>query len=233
MIRPHLLLLPGLLCDERLWLPQATALASSAHISIANLADENSISAMASAVLDKAPAEIFALAGFSLGGYVALEIFRQAPHRVAAMALLDTSARQDTKADTEARKQSIVLATLDFPQVIEELLPKLLHPAHLDHSELIGVIRAMATSQGAQVCINQQRAMIERIDSRPGLTRITCPTLVLCGSTDAITPPEFHREMADAIPNVHLAIIESCGHLAPLEQANAVSREMSNWLARL
>ncbi|MGA4475977.1 alpha/beta fold hydrolase [Ectopseudomonas mendocina] len=233
MIRPHLLLLPGLLCDARLWQRQASALASSAHVSIANLADENTISAMASAVLAVAPDETFALAGFSLGGYVALEIFRQAPHRVTAMALLDTSARPDTEANTEARKQSIIMATLDFPQVIEELLPKLLHPAHLDHPELIEVVRAMANSQGAQVCINQQRAMIDRIDSRPDLSRITCPTLVLCGSADAITPPEVHQEMADAIPNVHMAIIENCGHLAPLEQANAVSREMNNWLARL
>ncbi|CAM3976221.1 alpha/beta fold hydrolase [Ectopseudomonas alcaliphila] len=233
MSRPHLLLLPGLLCDARLWQHQASALASSAHVSIANLADENTISAMASAVLAMAPDETFALAGFSLGGYVALEIFRQAPHRVTAMALLDTSARPDTEANTEARKQSIIMATLDFPQVIEELLPKLLHPAHLDHPELIEVVRAMANSQGAQVCINQQRAMIDRIDSRPDLSRITCPTLVLCGRADAITPPEVHREMADAIPNAHLAIIEGCGHLAPLEQAHAVSREMNNWLARL
>lgn len=98
---------------------------------------------------------------------------------------------------------------------------------------MLEVIRAMANSQGAQVCINQQRAMIGRVDSRPDLYRIACPTLVLCGSDDAITPPEVHREMADAITGAQLAIIETCGHLAPLEQPDAVSKELKNWLARL
>ncbi len=233
MTRPHLLLLPGLLCDARLWQHQAAALAASAHVTVADLGDEDSIAAMASAVLAQAPAEEFALAGFSLGGYVALEILRQAPQRVLALALLDTSARPDTDENTEARLQSIRLATVDFPAVIEGLLPKLLHPAHLDDPSLLEVIRAMANSQGAQVCIDQQRAMIGRVDSRPDLYRIACPTLVLCGSDDAITPPEVHREMADAIAGAQLAIIENCGHLAPLEQPDAVSNELERWLARL
>ena len=233
MTRPHLLLLPGLLCDARLWQYQAAALAATAHVSVADVSDEDSIAAMASAVLAQAPADEFALAGFSLGGYVALEILRQAPQRVLALALLDTSARPDTDENSEARMQSIRLAAVDFPSVIEGLLPKLVHPAHLDDPGLLEVIHAMANSQGAQVCINQQRAMIGRIDSRPDLYRIACPTLVLCGSDDAITPPEVHREMADAITASHLAIIETCGHLAPLEQPDAVSKELKNWLARL
>lgn len=233
MTRPHLLLLPGLLCDARLWQHQAAALAATAHVSVADLGDEDSIAAMASAVLAEAPAQEFALAGFSLGGYVALEILRQAPQRVLALALLDTSARPDTDENTEARLQSIRLATVDFPAVIEALLQKLLRPAHLDYPGLLEVIRAMANSQGAQVCINQQRAMIGRVDSLPDLYRIACPTLVLCGSADAITPPEVHREMADAIAGAHLAIIETCGHLSPLEQADAVSTELQHWLTRL
>ena len=233
MTRPHLLLLPGLLCDARLWQHQAAALAASAHVTVADLGDEDSIAAMASAVLAQAPAEEFALAGFSLGGYVALEILRQAPQRVLALALLDTSARPDTDENTEARLQSIRLATVDFPAVIEGLLPKLLHPAHLDDPSLLEVIRAMANSQGAQVCIDQQRAMIGRVDSRPDLYRIACPTLVLCGSDDAITPPEVHREMADAIAGAQLTIIENCGHLSPLEQADEVCAQLQRWLARL
>lgn len=233
MTRPHLLLLPGLLCDARLWQYQAAALAASAHVSVADLGDEDSIAAMASAVLAEAPADEFALAGCSLGGYVALEILRQAPQRVLALALLDTSARPDTDENSEARLQSIRLATVDFPAVIEGLLPKLLHPAHLDDPSLLEVIRAMANSQGAQVCIDQQRAMIGRVDSRPDLYRIACPTLVLCGSDDAITPPEVHREMADAIAGAQLTIIENCGHLSPLEQPDAVSKELEHWLARL
>lgn len=233
MTRPHLLLLPGFLCDARLWQHQAAALAATAHVTVADLGDEDSIAAMASAVLAQAPADAFALAGFSLGGYVALEILRQAPQRVLALALLDTSARPDTDENTEARLQSIRLATVDFPAVIEGLLPKLLHPAHLDDPSLLEVIRAMANSQGAQVCIDQQRAMIGRVDSRPDLYRIACPTLVLCGSDDAITPPEVHREMADAIAGAQLTIIENCGHLSPLEQADEVCAQLQRWLARL
>ncbi|MFG0418113.1 alpha/beta fold hydrolase [Ectopseudomonas khazarica] len=233
MTRPHLLLLPGLLCDARLWQHQAAALAASAHVSVADVSDEDSISAMARAVLAKAPADEFALAGFSLGGYVALEIFRQATQRVQALALLNTSARPDTDEDSEARMQSIRLAAIDFPAVTEGLLPKLVHPAHLDDLGLLEVIRAMANSQGAQVCINQQRAMIGRVDSRPDLYRIACPTLVLCGSADAITPPKVHREMADAITGAQLTIIETCGHLSPLEKPDTVSKELKNWLARL
>ncbi|MHC5352481.1 alpha/beta fold hydrolase [Metapseudomonas furukawaii] len=233
MTRPHLLLLPGLLCDARLWQYQAAALAATAHVSVANLGDEDSIAAMASAVLAEAPAEEFALAGFSMGGYVAFEILRQAPQRVLALALLNTSARPDTDENSEARMQSICLATVDFPAVIEGLLPKLVHPAHLDHPGLLEVIRAMANSQGAQVCINQQRAMIGRVDSRPDLYRIACPTLVLCGSDDAITPPNLHQEMADAIAGAHLAVVETCGHLSPQEQPDAVSTELKHWLTRL
>lgn len=83
------------------------------------------------------------------------------------------------------------------------------------------------------VKVRKSRAMIGRVDSRPDLYRIACPTLVLCGSADTITPPELHREMADAITGAQLAIIETCGHLAPLEQPDAVSKELKHWLARL
>lgn len=231
--RPHLLLLPGLLNDARLWQHQATALADQAHVMVADLSGADSIAELAASVLAQAPDERFALAGLSMGGYVALEILRQAPERVLALALLDTSAEADSAEATQARRNLMLLAESDFPAVIAGLLPKLLHPAHLWDRELVESIQAMASSLGPQVFMRQQQAIIGRIDSRPFLPQIACPTLVLCGHEDGITPVAMHEELAAAIPDARLVVVEECGHLSVLEQPRRVSRELRYWLSGL
>lgn len=228
-----LLLLPGLLNDARLWEAQMAWLADVASIKVADLTKENSIAALAAAALAQAPAQRFALAGLSMGGYVALEIMRQAPERVLALALIDTSARPDTEEATQNRRKLIKLADKGFSAVVNGLLTKMVHPAHLQDSTMRDVFTAMALNVGKEAFVRQQEAIMGRIDSRPFLEKINCPTLVLCGHDDLITPVQVHEEMAAAIPRSSLFIVEECGHLSPLEQQQQVNDALEKWLQRI
>ncbi len=226
-------LLPGLLNDARLWQHQISGLAGVARATVADLTSADSIAALAASALSQAPAARFVLAGLSMGGYVALEMMRQAPDRVLALALLDTSARPDTPEATVNRKNLMQLAETDFSGVIDTLMPKLVHPAQLADASIVTTIRAMAESVGKEAFLRQQRAIMTRIDSRPFLSKITCPTLVLCGRDDVITPVEVHQELVDAIPGASLAQIEACGHLSTLGKPQQVTAALKNWLENL
>jgi pimeloyl-ACP methyl ester carboxylesterase len=229
----NLVLLPGLLTDARLWQPQIDALAGDADITVADLTRHDSIAALAADVLAQAPAGPFALAGLSMGGYVALEIMRQAPQRVLTLALLDTNARPDTAEASAAREQLIALADENWPEVVASLLSKLLHPAHLEDPALAAVITAMADAVGKDAFVRQQRAIMQRIDSRPFLHRIGCPTLVICGREDRLTPLEMHEEIVVAIPAAVIEIIDSSGHLTTLEQPSPVNAALKKWVQNL
>jgi pimeloyl-ACP methyl ester carboxylesterase len=223
--------LPGLLDDERLWQHQAAHLAAHHDLITADISGHDTIAALAEDALLKAPAERFALVGLSMGGYVAMEIMRQAPERVLALALLDTNSRPDTAAAIEMRKNMIALAKTDFQAVIDSLTPRLLHPAHLADKAIVKVIEDMAHSVGPAAFERQQTAIMGRIDSRPSLQRIRCPSLVLCGREDLLTPLELHEEMAALIPGARLTVIEHCGHMSALEQPQQVSAALTAWLA--
>jgi len=224
-----LILLPGLLCDAALWQYQMTALAEFAEPGVADLTAAASIAEMASAVLAAAPPR-FALAGLSMGGYVALEILRRAPHRVSRLALLDTSARADTEEQQQRRRGLIELARLGrFKGVTPRLLPLLLHPDHL-RPPFDAIVTGMAERAGQAAFIRQETAILTRIDSRPSLGRIGVPTLVLCGDADVLTPPSIAMEIAAGIAGARLVVIEGSGHLAPLERPEAVNRAMIDWL---
>lgn len=229
----NLVLLPGLLNDARLWQHQITALAEYADITVADLTRGGSIEALADDVLAQAPAGPFALAGLSMGGYVALEMMRKAPERVSTLALLDTSARPDTEESRANRERLIALAEKNWPAVTETMLPNLLHPDHLGNPAVVDVIKAMSRDLGKDVFIRQQRAIMQRIDSRPFLHRIACPTLVLCGREDRITPLETHEELVVGIAGAEVEIVDECGHLSALEQPMAVIAAMENWLQHL
>jgi pimeloyl-ACP methyl ester carboxylesterase len=226
----HLVLLPGLLNDARLWLHQTQALAALAEMHVGDLSVADNMPDLAASVLQKAPPGPFALAGLSMGGYVALEIMRQAPRRILALALLDTSARSDTKEAGDTRRRAIEQAGRDFSDIAPALMQKQLHPAHLQQPEIVEAITGMARRVGKDAYIRQQHAIMSRIDSRPFLKEIACPTLVLCGQEDRITPLELHEEMRSGIPGARLTVIEQCGHLSALEQPQAVSDAMRNWL---
>ncbi len=222
---------PGLLDDERLWQHQTAFLAGRHPLITADISGHDSIAALATAALAQAPAARFALAGLSMGGYVAMEIMRQAPERVVALALLDTNSRPDSALAIESRKNLMTLAKTDFQAVIDSLTPRLLHPDHVADPAIVKVVVDMAHSVGAAAFERQQKAIMGRIDSRASLSRIQCPTLVLCGREDLLTPLELHEEMAAAIPDARLVVVEHCGHLSALEQPQQVSAALAAWLA--
>ena len=225
-----LVLLPGLLCDAALWRHQTDTLADIAEITVADLTGDDSFDDMARTVLKAAP-ETFALAGLSMGGYVAHEIMRRAPDRVTRLALLDTSARADTPGQSERRRAFIAQTRHgDFKGVTSKLLPMLIHPDRLEDWDLTGTITAMAEGVGREAFLRQQNAIMHRPDGRRDLSAIHCPTLVLCGRQDALTPLAGHEEMAEGISNSNLVVIEDCGHMAPLERPRAVSAVMRYWL---
>jgi pimeloyl-ACP methyl ester carboxylesterase len=228
---PPLLLLPGLLCDEALWTPQAVALADLAVPLIGDLTRHDSLPDMAAAMLAEMP-DRFALAGLSMGGYVAQEIMRQAPERVTRLALLDTSARADSEEQQSRRRGLIELAGKGhFKGVTPRLLPLLVHTDRLADQPLVEMVTAMAERVGSSAFLRQQKAIIGRPDGRADLARIACPTLILCGREDALTPLVLHEEMAAAIPGANLKIIEHCGHLSTIERPDAVNSALRDWLA--
>jgi len=228
--RVPLLLLPGLLCDAALWQNQINHLKTMADCAVANTTRHDTIGAIAQDVLRDAPAH-FALAGLSMGGYVALEIMRQAPERVIKLAIFDSSARADTKEQQERRRLLLVMSRAgQFKGVTPRLLPLLVHPDRIKDTALTSVITEMAERVGREAFNNQQSAILNRIDSRPFLKNITCPTLVVGGNQDAITPPDLLRELAEGIMGATLHMIEDCGHLATLEQPEIVNSLMEKWL---
>jgi pimeloyl-ACP methyl ester carboxylesterase len=166
-----------------------------------------------------------------MGGYCALEIMRQAPQRVQRLALLDTSARPDSPEQSRRRRDLIALCERgNFRGVSNVLMPLMIHAQRLDDKALVEDIVAMTRRIGAGTFVRQQHAIIGRPDSRPYLGSIDCPTLVMCGRQDKLTPPEVHEEMAAALPAARLTIIEQCGHLSSMECPDEVNRALRGWL---
>ncbi len=226
----NLLLLPGLLCDHELWRSQIEALPGAIETVVADMTGHEDMQLLAQSILDSAPPQ-FALAGFSMGGYCALEIYRQAPERVQKLALIDTSARADTRQQTEHRETLIDLCRAgEINEVLDHVLPAFVSQAHLQDRSLVDRIRAMASRIGCEAFIREQRAIMSRDDKRAMLKTITCDTLVLCGREDQLTLPEFHTELAELIPGSRLVVIDESGHFAPMEQPERVAEAMQRWL---
>lgn len=225
------LLIPGLNCDARVYAPAAEALWPFGSVTIANHRDGDGVSGIAGAILAAAPPR-FALVGFSLGGYIAFEILRQAPERVSQLALLDTSAQPDAAASIENRKRRMALAEGGrFGLVVEQSFPNSVHPENLDNSRLYSIHRAMAEANGPETYVRQQQAIIDRPDSRSGLGAIAVPTLIVVGEGDQITPPDAAEEMHAGIQGSRLVVIPRAGHLALLEDSAAVNAALRQWAA--
>jgi len=227
-----LVLVPGLLCDAQLWRAQVEQLSDVAETWIPDHTRSSTMAGVARDVLAEAPFESFALAGLSMGGYISLEIMRQAPQRVRRLALLDTAARADTPEQTKRRHEFIELAERGkFLGVTDMLMPLLVHPSRLAETPLTDAIRLMAKNVGKDGFIRQQKAIMSRADSRPLLATIKCPTLVLCGRQDQLTPLDRHEEMAAGIKGARLEVIEDCGHVSTMERPAEVNRALRQWLA--
>jgi len=223
--------LPGLLCDAALWRPQIDSLAAHVAPMVADLTLDDSIPAMARRVLAVAPPR-FALVALSMGGYVALEILRQAPGRVSSVALLDTSARADSA--ERAAQRRVGMASLErgrFVGITRQLLDRLVHP---DKSvgPVADALKAMALRVGGAAFLRQQHAILDRVDMRPVLPGVRVPTLVAVGDGDRITPPHEAEEIARLIPGAHLHTFDACGHLPALEQPGETAALLKWWLAR-
>lgn len=228
--RKHLILLPGLLCDKALWAHQLKTLSDVANMTVADLTKDDSINGMAKRILTNAP-KFFSLAGLSMGGYVAQEIMRLAPERVERLALINTSAKADTPKNKKHRLSFIAQLSIgSFRGVTKKLLPYLIYSDRLSDEILISTIEMSAANVGQKAFLRQQKAILSRIDGLPYLKNIKCPTLVLCGRQDTLTPPSEHEEIANKIQNASLVLIEDCGHLSPLERPYAVSAVMRYWL---
>ncbi len=211
-----IVLVPGLNCSARLYAEQIPALWRFGPVVVADHTRDASIAAIAGRILANAP-PVFALVGLSLGGYIAFEIMRQAPQRVAKLALLDTSARPDD-AELTARRQA-PMAKAHAGKLIEVADESFVFYVHSDrHGDvaLRDVVRAMAEETGVEAYLRQQQAIIARPDSRPTLSAIRCPTLMLVGAEDKGTPPELAREIAAGIAGARLVVVPECGHLSTL-----------------
>jgi pimeloyl-ACP methyl ester carboxylesterase len=225
-----LVLVPGLLASPRLYAPQIPELWRAGPVMIADHTRDDSIPGVARRILASAP-RVFALAGLSMGGYIAFEMVRAAPERIARLALLDTSAWPDTAEQSAARRVQMALAAQgEFAEVLNGLFPRLVHRTRHADVALRAAFDLMAEDVGLDGYLRQQAANLGRADSRPTLAHIHCPTLVLVGDGDEVTPPERAAEMARGIAGARLVNIPQCGHLSTLERPEEVTRALLEWL---
>jgi pimeloyl-ACP methyl ester carboxylesterase len=225
-----LVLVPGLLASARLYAPQLPQLWRCGPVTIADHTRDDTLGAIAARILANSPPR-FALAGLSMGGYISFEILRQAAHRVARLALLDTSARPDTPEQSSARRAQMALAAEGrLAQVVATQFVRSVYHGHREDARLRELCDEMATDVGAEAFVRQQGAIIDRPDTRPYLKEIACPTLVLVGEGDELTPPPLAQEIAAGIAGAQLVTVPESGHLSTLEQPAAVTRALVAWL---
>jgi pimeloyl-ACP methyl ester carboxylesterase len=225
-----ILLVPGLAGSPRIYAPVASAMWRLGPVTVANHIRDDNMGAIARRILAEAPPR-FALAGHSMGGYIAFEIMRQAADRVAKLALINTQARPDTPEATARRRALIARATGgEYRAVLDDLFPGLVHPSRREDGALRKLVHDMADDIGAEAFIRQQTAIMSRPDSRPTLASIKCPTLVLTGDEDNTIPNALSKEMADGIPGAKLVILPDCGHLPQIEQPQATADALVEWL---
>jgi pimeloyl-ACP methyl ester carboxylesterase len=224
------LLVPGLNCSARLYAEQIPALWRFGQVAVADHTRDDSMAAIAARILAVAPPR-FALAGLSMGGYIALTVLQQAPERVARLALLDTSARPETPEQTARRKPQIALAEAGrFAEVPALQFPVFVHRNRQGDEALRQRVRVMAEETGAQAFLRQTKAIMTRPDVRPLLPSIKCPTLVLVGDGDELTPPALSEEIASGIAGSRLVVVADSGHLSTMEQPDAVNRALVQWM---
>jgi pimeloyl-ACP methyl ester carboxylesterase len=221
---------PGLLCSAEVFAHQAAALWGFGPVMVASTLEGNTVAQVAAAILRDAPPR-FALAGISWGGYVCMEMVRQAPGRVIGLALLDTSARPDTPEQSARRRAMLGQAEESkFPAWAEAALGSIAHPSRQADPMLQAINRRMGIAVGLQGFARQTEAAISRPDSRPGLAVIDVPTLVLVGEDDLLTPPEFSEEIASIISGSVLVVVANCGHASTLEQPEQVTEALLAWM---
>jgi pimeloyl-ACP methyl ester carboxylesterase len=222
--------LPGLMCDARLFAPQVTAFSRETTVINAPLTKGERIEEIASHVLSQLPPK-FALAGLSMGGIVAMEMLRRAPERITRLALMDTNPLSETPEVASAREPQIVRARAGrMEEVIrDEMKPNYLAPGP-GRADVMAVVMEMARALGPDVFVRQSRALQRRKDQQATLSKCNVPTLILCGAHDKLCPVRRHRFMADLIPDAKLVVLEDAGHLPTLEQPEATTQALRDWM---
>ncbi len=235
---PHLILVPGLMCDAEVWTHQARELGALTTVEIFDPGDRDSLGGMAEALLARAPAH-FALAGHSMGGRIAMEVMRRAPGRVTHLALMDTNYLPRSPEEGGGREADNRYALLDIARrqgvraMAARWVQGMVHPVRLEDADLIESIISMMARKTPGMFASQIHALLHRPDAAPVLTGLQCPTLVLCGRQDSWSVPARHQEMAALISRSRLVVVEECGHMSTMERPEAVTAAMRDWLTSL
>lgn len=225
-----ILLIPGLGGSPRIYAPVAAGMWQFGPVTVANHVRDDNMAVIARRILAEAPPR-FALAGHSMGGYIAFEIMRQAPDRVAKLALINTQARPDSEAARERRKALIArVKGGDYHGVLDDLYPGFVHPSRHDDAALRRIVHDMGDDVTAEGFVRQLTAIMARPDSRPTMAAIKCATLVLTSDTDNTLSNMLSKEMAEGIPNAKLVVISDCGHLPQLEKPRETTDALTAWL---
>jgi pimeloyl-ACP methyl ester carboxylesterase len=232
--RVDIAIFPGHLCNGRLFAHQVQVLAERARIHVANLYTHDSVSELAKSALERLP-ERFVLIANSMGGAVAFEVMRQCPERVEALILIGTTCRPETSAQSSRRANALGLAQDEKWAALTELYaPAFFAPSNrAKNATLDATLRQMILDTGGQGIRHQQHAFATRPDSYPTLASISCPTLVICGREDEITPLELSEELVAGISGSALTVVEKCGHVPMLEHPEVTTQIVQAWLQRV
>ncbi|MBS0344366.1 MAG: alpha/beta fold hydrolase [Proteobacteria bacterium] len=228
---PTLVLLPGLACDERLWQAQMPAIPAALAPRVTDAhARHARIEEMAAAVLRENPGPLV-LCGASMGGMIAMEAARQAPERIAGLALLGTNAQPEAPETYQLRAEAIELFERgELREVLEPNIAFAFHPKQADDEALVQRYLTIILDAGAGQLIRQNQALMHRPDQRPHLPNVRCPVLVLCGENDILTPPPMSREIAALVPGAVLRWVPECGHMLTMERPRYVNAVLGDWL---
>lgn len=229
-----ILLIPGMLNTAAIWDRVLPLLQDTADLRIADVVTQSSIADMArdawALLADVAPGTPVVVCGFSMGGYVAIDMVAQPRRAIAGLVLLDTSGRPESLDGEVARAKTIAAFERNFAKVVEYMLPFSTHPDHHQDAELFAALRAIMTPVGGEAAVRQTRAVASRADHRALLATLTIPTRVLCGQEDKVTPPAMSQELADLIPGAQLEWLKQSGHMTPVEQPREVANAIRGFL---
>lgn len=233
-MKPVVLLIPGMLNTAAVWDRVVPLLQDVAELRIANVLTQASIAEMAqdawALLANVAPATPVVVCGFSMGGYVAIEMVAQPQRSLTGLVLLDTSSRPESPEGDVARSKTIAAFERNFPKVVENMLAFSTHPDHHQNADLFAALRAVMLPVGGDAAVRQTRAVAGRSDHRGALAALNIPTRVLCGREDKVTPPELSQELADLIPGAQLEWLAQSGHMAPMEQPREVAHAIRGLL---
>ncbi|MCS4096216.1 alpha/beta fold hydrolase [Rhizobium sp. BK176] len=230
-----ILMLPGMMCDHRLFSPQVAHFAARREVLVGDLCGADNIELIAVQVLETLGSRKVDVVGLSMGGIVALELARQAPAQVNSLALLNTNFRADAVARRPVRERQIAAAAKGkmLHVIEEEIIPSYFSPSTIGRERLVSLAIQMAKEMGSGAFIAQSVALRDRRSYEDVLPHLTMPVLALAGRDDVICPPEFHRQLASLCPLGQFAEIDACGHISTLEQPNTVNRALSSFYERI